>query len=52
MGEMLSLEQNIGRVKFLFCKNVKLKMVADAKRRRSSFIMYVKESVNVNSSVF
>ena len=37
---------------FLFCKNIKLKMVADARRRRSSFIMYVKESVSVNSSMF
>ena len=38
---------------FLFCKDIKLKMVADAKRRRSSFIMYVyvKESFSVNSSM-
>ena len=36
---------------FLFCKDIKLKMVADAERRRSSF-MYVKESLSVNSSMF
>ena len=29
----------------------KLEMVADAKRRRSSFTMYVKESLSVNSSI-
>ena len=38
---------------FSFYKDIKLKMVADAKRRRSSFIMYVyvKESFSVNSSM-
>ena len=37
---------------FLLCKDIKLKMPADAKRRRSSFIMYVKESLSVHSSMF
>ena len=37
---------------FLFCKDIKLKMVADAKRRRSTFIVYVKESLSVYSSMF
>ena len=32
---------------FSFCKDIKIKMVADGKRRRSSFIMYVKESLSV-----
>ena len=36
---------------FLLCKDIKLKMPADAKRR-SSFIMYVKESLSVHSSMF
>ena len=35
-----------------FCKDTKIEMVADAKRRRSGFIMYVKESLNVSSSMF
>ena len=37
---------------FSFCKDIKLKMVADAKRRRSTFIVYVKESLSVYSSMF
>ena len=52
MGEMSHLEQKIGRFKFLILQeDIKLKMAADAKRRRSSFIMHVKESC-VNSSMF
>ena len=34
MVEMLSLEQKIGKFKFLILQDIKLKMVADAKRRR------------------
>ena len=52
IGEMSHLEQKIGRFKFLVLQeDIKLKMAADAKRRRSSFIMHVKESC-VNSSMF
>ena len=36
---------------FSFGKDIKLKMVADAKRKRSSFVMYANESLSVNSSV-
>ena len=50
-GETPSLEQKIGRFKFPVLKGYQLQMVADVKRRRSSFIMYVKESLSVNSSV-
>ena len=35
-----------------FCKDIKLKMVADAKGRRLGFITYVKESLSFNSSMF
>ena len=48
MGETLSSEQNIGMLIFL----ILYKMVADVKSRRSNFIMYVKESRSVNSSMF
>ena len=52
MGEMSHLEQKIGRFEFLVLQeDIKLKMAADAKRRRSSFIMHAKESC-VNSSMF
>ena len=51
-GETPSLEQKIGRFKFPVLKGYQLQMVADVKRRRSSFIMYVKESLSVNSSMF
>ena len=37
---------------FLVSQDIQLKMVAEAKRRISSFIMYVKESLSVNSSMF
>ena len=37
---------------FSFCKDIKYKMVADVKSRRSSFIMYVNKSRSVNSSMF
>ena len=52
IGGMFSLEQKIGRFKFLVLQGYPLKMVADAKRRRSSFIMYVKVSLSVDSSMF
>ena len=39
MDETLSSEQKIGRFKFLILQGYKLKMVADAKKRRSGFIM-------------
>ena len=41
MSETSHLEQKIGRFKFFFCKDIKIKMVADSKRRRSSFIKYI-----------
>ena len=50
-GETPSLEQKIGRFKFPVLQGYQLQMVADTKRR-SSFIMYVKESLSVNSSMF
>ena len=37
---------------FSFCKGISYKDGADAKRRISSFMMYVKESININSSIF
>ena len=52
IGGMFSLEQKIGRFKFLVLQVYQLKMVADAKRRRSSFIMYVKVSLSVDSFMF
>ena len=48
-GETPSLEEKIGRFKFPVLKGYQLQMVADV---RSSFIMYVKESLSVNSSMF
>ena len=51
IGGTVSLEQKIGRFKFLVLQGYQLKMVADAKRRRSSFIMYVKVSLSVDSFI-
>ena len=50
---MSSTEQKTGRLKFLILQGYQGKDGSrDAKRRRSSFIMHVKESVSVNSSMF
>ena len=51
-GETLSSEQKVGRYRFPVLQGYQLQMVADAKRRRSSFIIYAKESLSVNSSMF
>ena len=52
MGETLGLEQKIRRFEFLILWGYQLQTVADAKRRRSSFIMYLKGSFSLNSSMF
>ena len=44
MGETLGLEQKIRRFEFLILWGYQLQTVADAKRRRSNFIMYLKGS--------
>ena len=49
---MSSLEQKIGSFKFPILQVYQLQMVADVKRRRSSFKMYAKESLSVNFSMF
>ena len=50
---MSSTEQKTGRFKFLILQGYQGKDGSrDAKRRRSSFIMHVKESTSVNSSMF
>ena len=36
-----------------FCEDISYKMVADAKKKRkSSFMMYIRKSFSVNSSMF
>ena len=40
--------RNLEGSNFLFCKGIMIKMVADAKKGRSSFIVYVKESRSVS----
>ena len=52
MGEALGLEQKIRRFEFLILWGYQLQTVADPKRRRSSFIMYLKGSFSLNSSMF
>ena len=52
MGEILNSEQKVRRFKFLVLQGYQLQMVADAKRRRPTFIMYAKESLSLNSSMF
>ena len=49
---MLSSEQKIGTYRFPVLQGYQLQMVVDAKRRRSSFMIYAKESLSVNSSMF
>ena len=44
--------RNLEGSNFLFCKGIKTKMVADAKKGRSSFTVYVKQSRSVSSSMF
>ena len=44
--------RNLEGSNFLFWKGIKIKMVADAKKGRSSFIVYVKQSRSVSSSMF
>ena len=44
--------RNLEGSNFLFCKGIKTKMVADAKKGRSSFTVYVKQSRGVSSSMF
>ena len=51
MGERHTRNRKLEGSNFSFCKDIKSKMLADAKRRRSSFIMYVQESLSVNSSM-
>ena len=46
-----SSEQKIGGFKFLVLQGYQLKMASDAKRR-SSFIIYIKESLSMISSMF
>ena len=52
MAKQRTWKRKLEGSNFLFCKDIKLKRPADAKRRRSSFIMYVKESLSVHSSMF
>ena len=51
-GWNIELRTENWKVWFLVLQRYQLKMVADAKRRRSNFMMYVKESLSVNSSMF
>ena len=52
MGEMPSSNKNWRVQISCFARISVIKLGADTKRRRSSFMMYVKKSLSANSSMF
>ena len=52
MGEALSSEQKIGRLKFLILQGYQVKDGSRCKKKKIRFYYVSKESLSVNSSMF